>query len=103
MCCKVLEKCSLCHYHHTPTFLAATLECCLWSVHVRVFPPSSLVAPGFIPEPGGRQSLHSVLKCHLKELARQFGWVPEIPQVVCTSVSTNILSLPMLRIKPVLS
>lgn len=54
------------------------------------------------PRRGG--ILPQQLKCPLKELARQPGWVPEIPQVLfLASVGTNILSLPMLRIKPLLS
>lgn len=72
-------------------------------VYVRVFSPSNLVALGFLPEPEERWSLHSAAEVPSQGTC-QAAWVGTWdPQVVCLiSVGTNILSLSMLRIKPLL-
>lgn len=104
ICCKAFEERSLCRYQHTH------FSCCnvgmlpVVCVYVRVFPPSNLVALGFLPEPEEKgRKLHSAAEVPSQGTC-QAAWVGIWdPQVVCLiSVGTNILSLSMLRIKPLL-
>lgn len=86
----VARKCSLCHYQHT--FHAATLECCLRSVWV--FPPSNLVAPGFLPEPRERWSPHTAAEVPSQGTG-QAAWVGtwDPLQVVSLASVSKIFSL----------